>query len=152
MHSIDTWTHLDHSMKIKRWTLSDASSSHMMWQNQSASQSIERTWLNDDNSWTNIQYKLLIEDEETHRTIAPNFLYKLTCSSMEKFVLRCFEQIKLFRQLSLGITWFLLLLDSFLCPGSIWNQEFLERIKRKHLLNAKLHLWNRGMKSLWSSD
>ena len=101
---MDTWTRLDRLMKIKRWMISDASSSHTMWQNLSTSLSIKWTQFNDDDSKTCIQSELLIKDEETHPTIAPKFLYQLTCSLAKNLVLGCFEQIKLFRQLSLGIT------------------------------------------------
>ena len=82
---MDTWTHLDHSMKIKRWTLSDASSSHVTWKNLSTSSSIEGTQINDDDSRTSIQFELLIEDEEMHPTVTLKFLYKLTCSSTKNF-------------------------------------------------------------------
>ena len=84
---MDTWTHLDHSMKIKRWTLSDASSSRATWKNLSASLSIKRTRLNDDDLQTNVESEPLIKDEETHPLVVPKFLYKLTCSSKEKLML-----------------------------------------------------------------
>ena len=65
MCPIDTWTHLDYSL-IEWWTLSDASSSHVMWKNLSASSLIERTQLNNDDSRIGVQSELLIKDEESH--------------------------------------------------------------------------------------
>ena len=44
------------------------------------------------------------------------------------------------------------LLDSFLCPRSIWNQDFVKIIGRNCLLNAKFCLRIHGMKSPWSSS
>ena len=46
---MDTCTHLDRSMKIKRWTLSNASS-RATWENLSASSSIEWIRIKDDDS------------------------------------------------------------------------------------------------------
>ena len=48
--SMDTWTHLHHSMKIEPWTLSNASSSRATRQNLGASSLIEQKRLKDDNS------------------------------------------------------------------------------------------------------
>ena len=140
---MDTWTHLDRWMKIKKWMSSDASFAHMTWKNLSASLSIERMQLSDDDLWRDIQSEPLIENEEAHPRDALKFPYKLTFSLMKNFVLGCFEQIELLRQLIPRITWFLLLLDSFPHPGIIWNQYFVESIVRNHLLNAELWVWLR---------
>ena len=77
MRLMDTWTHLDCSMKIEKWTLSDASSSRATKKNLSASSSIQWTRLNDDNElvinmsrWSKIEMRPLT---------MPKFLYKLTC-------------------------------------------------------------------------
>ena len=70
---MDSWNHLNRSMKIKRWTQSNTSSSRTTWQNFGASSLIERTRLKDDDSQTSIQSEPLIKDEETHPTVAPNF-------------------------------------------------------------------------------
>ena len=86
MHPMETWTHLEGSMKIKWWMLSNASSSHAMWQNLSASSSIEQTQFNNKYWQTNVQSELLIKDEEMHPTVTPKFFYKLTCSLMKKLV------------------------------------------------------------------
>ena len=72
MHLMDTLTHLNRSMKIKWWTLSDASSSLAMWKNLSASSSIKRTRLNDDDSPTHIQSERLITNEEMHPATSIN--------------------------------------------------------------------------------
>ena len=101
---MDTWTNLDRLMKIKWWTSSDPSSSHVMWKNLGASSSIKQTQFNDNNSRIYVQSELLIEDEVTHPTVAAKFLYNLTSSSIENFVLGCFEQIELCRQLCPRIT------------------------------------------------
>ena len=50
------------------------------------------------------------------------------------------------------ISWLLPLVDSFPRPGSAWNQDFVERIRRFHLLNAKYlfsKMWN---ETLWSGN
>ena len=65
MHLMDTRTRLDHSMKIKWWTLSDVSSSQARWKNQGASSSIEQKRLNDDDSQMDIHSQPFIKDEET---------------------------------------------------------------------------------------
>ena len=152
MHPMDTWAHLNRAIKIKWWTLTDACSSHTIWHNLSASSSIEQTWPNDENLRTCVQSEPLIKDEETHSMVTPKFLYKLTCSSTKNFIFGFFKQIKLFRQLSPWISSFLPLLDFFLHPRSVWNQDFVERTRGNHLLNAKLGLLNHGLKILWYGD
>ena len=68
--------------------------------NLSASLLIEWTQLNNDDSQTYVQSETLIEDEETHPTVAPKFLNKLTSTLTKNFILGCFEQIELLRQLN----------------------------------------------------
>ena len=72
-----TWTHLERLTKINWRTLSDASSSCQTWQNLSASSSIERIRLNNDDSRTDIQSEALIEDEGAHPTVVLEILYQL---------------------------------------------------------------------------
>ena len=103
MYSMDTLTHINYSTKIKGSTLSNASSSHATWKNLSTSSSIISTQLNDNDSRTDVQFEHLIKDEDMHPLVAPKFLYKLTCSLRKNFALGCFKQVKLFRQLTLGI-------------------------------------------------
>ena len=50
---------------------------------------------------------------------------------------RMFWAIKLFRYLNPWISSFLLLLDSFPRPKSVWKWDFIERIGRICLLNTK---------------
>ena len=75
------WTHLKCSMKIKRRTLSDASSSCATRQNMSVASSIKQTRLNDNNSHPRVSSKPLIEDEEPNPTATAHLAYKYTCSS-----------------------------------------------------------------------
>ena len=69
----------------------------------------------------------------------------------EKCIRRCF---KLSKCLDISILESLdfFLLDSFMCLGSAWNQDFVKRIGRNRLLNAKIYLQNHIMKSPWSND
>ena len=78
---MDMWTHFDRSMKIKRRTLSDTSSSRTTWQNMSAPSSIEQMRLNDKDSHPSVSSEPLIEDEEPNLTVTPNLAYKYICSS-----------------------------------------------------------------------
>ena len=69
---MDMWNHLDRSMKIKRWKLSDTYFSRTTCQNLGTSSSIKRMRLNEDDSRTDVQSEPLIKGEETHPTLAPN--------------------------------------------------------------------------------
>ena len=72
---VNTCTPPEHSMKIKQQAFRDVSSSRLTWQNMSAPSLIERTWLNGNNSHTIVSFESLIEDEEAHWMITPNFAY-----------------------------------------------------------------------------
>ena len=51
-------------------------------ENLSTPSLIKRTWLNGDNSHPSVLFEPLIEDEEAHRMVTPNFAYKYACSSI----------------------------------------------------------------------
>ena len=78
---VATCRHLEHFMKIKQQALRNISSSRMTWQNLSALSSIEWTQLNNNDSHQSISSKPLIEDEQAHQTVTPNFAYIYACSS-----------------------------------------------------------------------
>ena len=78
---MDTWLHLERSIKIKRHVLHDTSSSNMMWKNLIAPSWIEWIGLNGDDSHPSVSSEPLIEDEEANQTIRPNFTYIYACSS-----------------------------------------------------------------------
>ena len=72
---MDTWTHPECLKKIKRQALRDIPSSCATWQNLSALSLLERTRLNLNNSHLDISSAPLIDDEETHQMVTPNFAY-----------------------------------------------------------------------------
>ena len=76
------WLHLKRLMKIKQHALCDASSSCAKWQSLSALSLIKWTQVNDNDSYPRISYEPLIDNEEAHRTITPNFSYIYSCSLM----------------------------------------------------------------------
>ena len=61
--------------------LYNALSSHATWRNLSAPSLLKRTRLNGDDLHPCISFEPMVEDEESHRMIVPNFSYKYTYSS-----------------------------------------------------------------------
>ena len=71
---MDTCTHPEHPMKIKRQALCDVSSSRATWQNLSTPSSIKRTRLKHYDLYLTVLSESLIQDETLNTTATPNLL------------------------------------------------------------------------------
>ena len=100
---------------------------------------IERMRLKDNNSHSSVECQPFIKDETSNPTATPKFASLYACSSMENVFLdvSSYRTIELFRYLNTWISWFISFLDTFPHPGSVWNQDFVERLGRNRLLNAE---------------
>ena len=96
---MDAWTHLERAMKIKRRTLSNASSSRTTRKNMSVPSLMKRMRLNGNNKHPSVSSEPLIEDEELNPKAMPNLAYKYTFFDDVKHS-RVFRVIELFRHLN----------------------------------------------------
>ena len=84
---MDTWTHLERQMKIKRQAFHGVSSSRETWRNLSDSSSIEKMWFKRNDLHPSIPSEPLIEDETPNPMVMPKFTYLYTCSSTKSVLL-----------------------------------------------------------------
>ena len=80
--------------------------------------------------------------------VAPKFLYKLHVLKHKISLLDVLSKSNYLDNSILKFLTFFLLLDLFPCPGSVSNQNFVEKIGRNHLLSAEIFFRNCEMKSL----
>ena len=132
---MDTRTHLDRSMKIKRWMLSDTLSSRATWQNLSTHlQSNGRDLITtireltfNLSGWSKMKRRIQRSRSNSsinrhvlrRKNLFLNVLSKSNC--LEYSVL---ESLDFF---------------FFLYSSSVWNQDLVERIGRNHLLDAEIY-------------
>ena len=79
----------------------------------------------------------------------PNLPYKLRCSLTLQSIPRQFNLIKLFRHRIPCISCFQSLLDSFPCPRSAWEWQFVKRRGRNWRLNINHRVFQILMNSLY---
>ena len=79
-------------MKIERYVLHDASSSHKTWQNLSTISSIRQMGVNLDDSHLRVSSKPLIKDEEANQMAKPNCSLFIPMFFDGKSIFKFFEQ------------------------------------------------------------